>query len=843
MLWTNLKYLVPFLGCLFFSGISKSQKLVADKIIIEIVNPAADKSYSLKIRAVDQLERDVSFSEYPMKKVGTNLLRWEYSSEAPLILLRESSLPLIAINHCPLEPGDSIRVYKTSGDSLVFQGNGAKKLEVLYKLNQVMDQKEYARLLKARYDRIYSLPDFFNYKHRFESLWKQQQLVLEMYRDKISKFSFLYFQAYHLNQVRYALSCKFLGLIKSKPQLNLSNSNLKDIFDSTLALYKPGKLDESDTANLAFVVAGLQKYAEVAQYRSIEFNMEQQDMKRRIDRYNFAKSIYKGLAQQKVLSHFLASSILSNSPGAEGFKLAEEFIASSGYLTYKEYVKRFLSLQMTLEKGKPAPSFSLTDVNGKELSLSNLKGKIVFMDFWFTGCTGCVKMTEVLKKVERAFDKNPNIEFLSISIDKSRSQWINSIEKKKYTTGAAKNLYTSGLGRNHEIIKKYNINSFPATFLVDAAGNFVINPLPDPRDDGGKSLIELIERQLLLMKDGPYVFDEGGHYKAFSINNKTVLSQHTAFGNNLMVQTDQYQKNFDVHLNRQQPAIISEYPEPQKLIVLSDIEGELSQFRKLLQTNKVIDSGFNWTFGNGHLVFSGDMFDRGEQVTECLWLIYSLEEKAKAVGGHVHFILGNHEIMNLQGDHRYAQQKYKDNAALIGKSLTELYGENTELGRWLRTKNVVEKIGDLLFTHAGISPELNRLPVSLADINQLARPYYANAAKVYKDDRLTTIMSSKVGPFWYRGYYDKNEKRKTTMTQIDSTLQKFRVNHIITGHTIVADTISVHYGGRVVNTDTKHAEGKSEALLIEEDKFYRVNAEGKKVLLFIDDKRKTLLSH
>ncbi len=50
------------------------------------------------------------------------------------------------------------------------------------------------------------------------------------------------------------------------------------------------------------------------------------------------------------------------------------------------------------------------------------------------------------------------------------------------------------------------------------------------------------------------------------------------------------------------------------------------------------------------------MFDRGEQVTECLWRIYSLEKKAKSAGGYVHFIL-EITVMNLQGDHLYVQAK------------------------------------------------------------------------------------------------------------------------------------------------------------------------------------------
>ena len=53
----------------------------------------------------------------------------------------------------------------------------------------------------------------------------------------------------------------------------------------------------------------------------------------------------------------------------------------------------------------------------------------------------------------------------------------------------------------------------------------------------------------------------------------------------------------------------------------------------------------------------------------------------------------------------------------------------------------------------------------------------------------------------------------------------------MTGHTIVADTISVWYDGKLFDTDVHHAAGKSEALVIEGNKYYRVNQEGTKVLL------------
>jgi hypothetical protein len=90
-------------------------------------------------------------------------------------------------------------------------------------------------------------------------------------------------------------------------------------------------------------------------------------------------------------------------------------------------------------------------------------------------------------------------------------------------------------------------------------------------------------------------------------------------------------------------------------------------------------------------------------------------------------------------------------------------------------------------------------------------------------------------PFWYRGYYENEEKYKIGVNQIDSTLNIFNIKHIVTGHTIVADTISKWFNNKVINVDTKHAEGKSEALYIDNGRYYRVNINGERILLFRDE--------
>jgi len=338
--------------------------------------------------------------------------------------------------------------------------------------------------------------------------------------------------------------------------------------------------------------------------------------------------------------------------------------------------------------------------------------------------------------------------------------------------------------------------------------------------------------------DGPYVLYKNDQvfvkYIVYDETNgtKSVHADSVALSEKkdilLKVNTDLPGKTFSVQLKKKLQTEKCEYKKPARQFVLSDIEGNFKAFRKLLQANGVVDSNLNWAFGNGHLVLIGDFFDRGTQVTEVLWLIYSLEEKAKDAGGYVHYILGNHEIMNMNGDLRYLQPKYLEDAQLLNEQYVSLYNENSELGRWLRTKNIMERIGGFLYIHGGISSLINSMGTSISDINELARPYYSDTSFKYPDPRIDVIYSDE-GPFWYRGYYSGNAKASTA--QIDSTISEFHVDRIVTGHTIVAETISVWHNGKVINTDVHHAGGKSEALLIEGDKRYRVDGEGHKILL------------
>src|SRR5215204_3090384 len=231
------------------------------------------------------------------------------------------------------------------------------------------------------------------------------------------------------------------------------------------------------------------------------------------------------------------------------------------------------------------------------------------------------------------------------------------------------------------------------------------------------------------LTDGPYVFYKDNYVLIRSIDNGNLKNDSIAVKNKntLLLSVavpGQPGTFFSVPLKKTLEYETAEYKAADKLLVLSDIEGTFQGFNKLLLAGGVIDKQFNWIFGTGHLVICGDLFDRGEEVTACLWLLYKLEDEAKSKGGYVHVILGNHEIMNLSEDIRYVNNKYGIVATKLGRSYNDLYTIDTELGRWLRTKNIMERIGDCLFLHAGVSQDVNENGLSLEKINKRVRGLY-----------------------------------------------------------------------------------------------------------------------
>lgn len=251
-----------------------------------------------------------------------------------------------------------------------------------------------------------------------------------------------------------------------------------------------------------------------------------------------------------------------------------------------------------------------------------------------------------------------------------------------------------------------------------------------------------------------------------------------------------------------------------RIVALSDVHGQYEIMVRLLRANGVIGERLEWRYGKGHLVIVGDVFDRGPQVNQALWLIYELERQARAAGGDVHLLLGNHEIMVLANDLRYVNDGYKTNATLLGKSYPELYGPDTVLGRWLRSKPVMARIDDLLFVHGGIAEEYLALGLERSDANARYRASLGTPKAVWSQDPvLNGLYNGKTSPIWYRGYF---KDPQLDQARVDGILSRSGVKRIVVGHTSMK-TVGLYFGGAVISVDSSIKNGESGELLFVED--------------------------
>lgn len=340
-----------------------------------------------------------------------------------------------------------------------------------------------------------------------------------------------------------------------------------------------------------------------------------------------------------------------------------------------------------------------------------------------------------------------------------------------------------------------------------------------------------------MVTDGPYVFYEPACLKVISLEKgKTEISFiDDVTEAELICHTDDTQPDeFTIRIRNQLFSDDSFHPLAEKILVTSDIEGNFYALKSILMANRVIDEHFNWEFGKGHLVLLGDMIDRGKNVTACLWLIYKLENEALQAGGKVHFILGNHEEMNFNGDERYVHDKYLNLSRQLGIENKDFYSEKSVTGRWMRSKNIIEKMGDILFCHAGISPAILKLKMSIDEINILARNNYQGP----RNEEKAQMIFSNAGILWYRGLFTGNSHYpQITQNEVDDICSFYGVSHIVVGHTMAREKdFSVRFKNKVIGIDIKHPasaqQGSAAALLIEGRQFYKVSSgDNRKVLL------------
>jgi thiol-disulfide isomerase/thioredoxin len=117
-----------------------------------------------------------------------------------------------------------------------------------------------------------------------------------------------------------------------------------------------------------------------------------------------------------------------------------------------------------MARARMAPAFSITTINGEHVSLDDLQGKVVLIDFWATWCGPCREALPHIQKIAQKFQGQPLV-VLSVSLDKDEAKWKDFVAKNNMTWLQ----YRDG-GFEGSLSRLFDVNAIPHTFTIDADG-------------------------------------------------------------------------------------------------------------------------------------------------------------------------------------------------------------------------------------------------------------------------------------------------------------------------------------------------------------------------------------
>jgi len=142
-----------------------------------------------------------------------------------------------------------------------------------------------------------------------------------------------------------------------------------------------------------------------------------------------------------------------------------------------------------LPTGKEAPDFTVTDLDGNTLHLSDLRGKVVFLNFWATWCAPCRRELPSIQSLYKKYLNEDKFAIVAVSGDVDGPKVV-ADTMKKYEVN-----FPVYLDPQNEVIAQYGVEGFPETFLIDRDGK-VVHKFVGPREWHDPRFREIIDQLL-----------------------------------------------------------------------------------------------------------------------------------------------------------------------------------------------------------------------------------------------------------------------------------------------------------------------------------------------------------
>lgn len=378
-----------------------------------------------------------------------------------------------------------------NGYQTTFSGSGSAKFALKSELSahEARYSKVWHLANKSRYNPDDSASWIIKKGRDFaDSLMDQQLRIIEKFRNKLSLFSYQLFRADVISQVltsNLITLSNNIGNARRSPDLHLQGSfNAGAEADITAVANHLKKLESSVNHDV------LSKSA----YYSLcwMYLFKTTDKLKGISDIDKMINLPDPVIRSRVLANYFISTISSKSAAFKD----SVWKRSSPFLTDTFSRQSAVKYMTGTSQGAKTLDFGLPDVNGKTVKLSDFRGKVVFIDFWYVGCGGCAEYYQsVVREVEEKYWDNSDMVFIAVSIDRDITRWLKGIKSGQYTSESAINVRCPD-GVNEPIIKQFAVDAYPHPLLLDRNGDIITDSMRDLRYNGVKGLTTIIEKAL-----------------------------------------------------------------------------------------------------------------------------------------------------------------------------------------------------------------------------------------------------------------------------------------------------------------------------------------------------------